>query len=264
MVFIGSKMIGREDDDMLAEERFAAILSLLNDKKSVTVLALTQALQISESTIRRDLITLHKMGKLKKVHGGATLLHKDYGLYEMDMVARGNEHQEEKKKIGEYAASLIQEHDFIYIDAGSTTLQFVEYIQEKDAIYVTNGLEHGKRLAKSGYRVFLLAGEIKETIEAVVGLGAVSSLQKYNFTKAFFGTNGIRIDRGFTTPDMNEAYVKSEAMKRSQKAYVLADSSKFGTCTSISVADISDATIITVKGIDELYHKEADIIEVLL
>lgn len=247
---------------MLAEERFAAILSLLKEKKTVTVLELTQALQISESTIRRDLIALHKMGKLKKVHGGATLLHKDYGLYETGMVERSKAHLDEKKKIAEYAASLIQAHDFIYLDSGSTTLQMVEYLDEKDAIYVTNGLEHAKRLANLGFRVFILAGEIKDATEAVVGLGAVSSLQKYNFTKSFLGTNGITVDSGFTTPDVNEAYVKSEVMKHSQRTYVLADSSKFGTCTSISVADISDAVIITMEGVDAEYSEEAEIIEV--
>ena len=49
---------------MLAEERFAAILSILQKQRTVTVLELTQALSISESTIRRDLVALHKMGKL--------------------------------------------------------------------------------------------------------------------------------------------------------------------------------------------------------
>ena len=128
---------------MLAEERFAAILSILQKQRTVTVLELTQALSISESTIRRDLVALHKMGKLKKVHGGATLLHKEYGLYETEVAARSEEHVEEKKRIARYAASLIQAHDFVYIDAGSTTLHMVEYLKEEEAIYVTNGLEHG-------------------------------------------------------------------------------------------------------------------------
>ena len=247
---------------MLAEERFAAILSILQKQRTVTVLELTQALSISESTIRRDLVALHKMGKLKKVHGGATLLHKEYGLYETEVAARSEEHVEEKKRIARYAASLIQAHDFVYIDAGRTTLHMVEYLKEEEAIYVTNGLEHGRRLAAQGFRTFLLAGELKSKTEAVVGLGAVSSLQKYNFNKAFFGTNGITVDSGFTTPDTNEAYVKMEAMKHAQKCYVLADSGKFGTCTSITTADISDATIITGKGVEKEYLEEADIIEV--
>ena len=117
---------------MLAEERFAAILSILQKQRTVTVLELTQALSISESTIRRDLVALHKMGKLKQVHGGATLLHKEYGLYETEGAARSEEHVEEKKRIARYAASLIQAHDFVYIDAGSTTLHMVEYLKEEE------------------------------------------------------------------------------------------------------------------------------------
>lgn len=247
---------------MLAEERFAAILALLQEQKTVTVQELVQALNISESTIRRDLVALHKMGKLKKVHGGATLLHREYGLYESRVKDRKEDQLEEKQKIARYAASLVQPHDFIYIDAGSTTLHMVEYLREDAAIYVTNGLEHARKLSARGFRTFILAGEIKTLTEAVVGLGAVSALQKYNFSKAFFGTNGITIENGFTTPDANEAYVKMEAMKHAQKSYILADSSKFGVCTSITVADISDATILSVKGQDAAYQEEADLIEV--
>lgn len=247
---------------MLAEERYTAILSILQKQTSATVLELTQALSISESTIRRDLMALDKQGRLKKVHGGATLLHKEYGRFEIEVSKRCEEHVEEKKRIARYAASLVQEHDFVYIDAGSTTLYLVEQLTKAHATYVTNGLEHARRLAAQGFHTFLLAGELKSTTEAIVGLGAVASLQKYNFTIAFFGTNGITVDSGFTTPDTNEAYVKMEAMKYAQTCYVLADLSKFGTCASITTADISDATIITVKGVEKEYLEEADIIEV--
>lgn len=247
---------------MLAEERYAAILSILQKQASATVLELTQALSISESTIRRDLVHLDKQGKLKKVHGGATLLRKDYGLFETEVSKRCEEHVEQKQRIARYAASLVQPHDFVYIDAGSTTLHVVEYIRETKATYVTNGLEHARRLAANGFRTFLLAGELKSRTEAIVGLEAVASLQKYNFTIAFFGTNGICVDSGFTTPDTNEAYVKMEAMKRTQTCYVLADSSKFGIRTSITTANIYDATIITGSGVEKKYQKETDIIEV--
>lgn len=247
---------------MLAEERFAAILQLLNEKKTVTVNELTKNLAISESTIRRDLVSLHKMGKLRKVHGGATLLHKEYAPIENNVSQRTREHLEEKRRLAQYAATLIEPHDFIYLDAGSTVLQMADFIKEKDAIYITNSLYLGEQLAIKGMKVFILAGEIKAKTMAVVGLGAVSALQKYNFTKAFFGTNGITIENGFTTPDMEESYVKCEAMKHSQKCYVLADASKFDLCTPISTADISDAIIITSEGVAQEYKEEAEIIEV--
>ena len=247
---------------MLAEERFAAILSILQKQKSVTVLELTQKLSISESTIRRDLVTLHKMGKLKKVHGGATLLHKEYGLYETESVLKSDISLDEKKRIGEYAASLIQEHDFVYIDAGSTTLCMIEYIREKEAVYVTNGLEHANHLAAQGFRTYLLAGELKGNADSVAGLGAISSLQKYNFNKAFLGMEGITINSGFTTNDVDTAYVKMEVMKHTHAKYILADSSKFDICMPISVANICEATIITGKKVDKKFLEETDIIEI--
>ena len=65
---------------MLTEERYAAILKLLEEKKAVSVLELTELLNSSESTIRRDLTALHRMGKLTKVHGGATSIN---GVYQV-------------------------------------------------------------------------------------------------------------------------------------------------------------------------------------
>ena len=56
-----------------------------------------------------------------------------------------------KSGLARYAASLIQAHDFVYIDAGSTTLHMVEYLKEEEAIYVTNGLEHGRRLLRRAF-----------------------------------------------------------------------------------------------------------------
>lgn len=58
---------------MLAEERFSLILDLLARQRTATVQELCEALNASESTIRRDLNELDKQGKLNKVHGGATL-----------------------------------------------------------------------------------------------------------------------------------------------------------------------------------------------
>lgn len=247
---------------MLAQERFAAILSILKEKKTVSVTELTKLLQISESTIRRDLIALDKAEKLRKIHGGATLLQKEYKTFENDLILREKEHIEEKRRLAQYAASLIEEHDFVYLDAGSTIMQMADFIEERNAIYVTNSLELAKQLALNGFQIFLLAGEVKAKAMATVGIGAVSTLQKYNFTKAFLGGNGITIENGYTTPDMQEAHVKTEAMRHAKKSYVLADSSKFGVCSSITFADIMDANIITIRGVGQEYKDETNIIEI--
>ena len=118
---------------MLAEERFAMILDLLAQKRSATVLELCDALDASESTIRRDLTQLDRQGLLKKVHGGATLVGRTVLADEPPMAAREEQSVEEKRLIARAAAAMITEKDFIFLDAGSTTLALSAYRpEEKD------------------------------------------------------------------------------------------------------------------------------------
>ena len=76
---------------MLAEERFALILNLLAEKRTATVQELCEALNASESTIRRDLTELARQGRLNKVHGGATLPDGQFLADEPTMAAKGSE-----------------------------------------------------------------------------------------------------------------------------------------------------------------------------
>ncbi len=247
---------------MLTEERYAKILHILKEKQAVTVLDLTRLLDASESTVRRDLTALHKSGHLNKVHGGATAI--DSSLLssgEDDMRTKSDLHTEEKLIIGRRAASLIQEEDFVYLDAGSTTFSMIEFIPPVKAVFVTNGLPHAARLAGRGLKVFILGGKIKATTEAVIGTEALHSLQTYNFTKGFFGTNGISLKSGYSTPDPSEGIVKGEALSRSKNAFILADSSKFNRISPTSFADLSAASIITEQLPDMKYHKYTTILE---
>ena len=237
---------------MLSEERFERILKLLEEKNTVTVTELVKELDTSESTIRRDLNHLDKMKKLKKVHGGAKSINMAYATKDDEVVVRQTLNVEEKKKIAKYAASLINEDDFVYIDAGTTTELMIDYITENRAIYITNGIVHAKKLIQKKCKVYIIGGELKLSTEAIIGVEAIDSLKKYNFTKGFFGTNGINKNAGFTTPDIKEALVKREAVNRSNEAYILADDSKFNNISAVTFAEIDRATIITTN----LKHKE--------
>lgn len=230
---------------MLTQERQNLILQILQQRKAVTVSELTQELESSESTIRRDLITLEKMGRLNKVHGGATAVEEGFSTLEEDVATKSIMHVDEKNQLGIYAASLINDGDFIYIDAGTTTEKLIDAITNTKAIFVTNGIVHARKLTQKGCRAYMIGGELKLKTEAIVGADGISNLKKYNFSKCFIGTNGISLEHGFTTPDLEEALMKKEAMKRSYIRYVLADHSKFGKVTSVTFADMKEACIIT-------------------
>ena len=247
---------------MLTEERQQAILKYLEEKNAVTVLELTKLFDASESTIRRDLTVLDRQGKLKKVHGGATRFEQEFLTTEYDVDTKNTWSQIEKEKIGRYAASLLVEEDIVFLDAGTTTEKMIDYITEKRATFVTNGIVHGKKLIKKGIRTYILGGELKGNTEAIIGTEAVDNLRKYNFTKCFIGTNGISIEGGFSTPTVDEAYVKKEAIKRSLNAYILADHTKFAKTTAVTFAKLEEAIILTDQKPAQKYVDAAIIKEV--
>ncbi len=230
---------------MLTEERFARIVSLVEARGSVTVAELMDELNSSESTIRRDLTSLDRSGRLLKVRGGAIARNGSLSTRDDEVASRMERNIEEKGTIGSYAAGLIGPEDFVYIDAGTTTDQMLSHITCKEAVFVTNAVSHAMKLAAMGCRVYILGGEFKHATEAIVGDEAIASLEKYNFTKGFFGTNGITMTNGFTTPEIKEAMVKQKAMKSCREKYVLADGSKFGGVSAIGFGTFESATIIT-------------------
>lgn len=247
---------------MLTQERYQMILNLLTQKRAVTVSELTRALDASEATIRRDLNALHEMGRLNKVHGGATALSSHFSAEEADMTTKATRHTAEKLLVGRYAAQFIEDDDFIYIDAGTSTEKLIDAIGESRASFVTNGAGHAQRLARKGLKAFLLGGQFKASTEAVVGAVAIKNLQRYNFTKCFMGCNGIAPESGLTTPDAEEAMLKAEAVARSYMTYVLADHSKFGVVAPVTFAPMQKACILTDSLPDENYRSFTIIKEV--
>ena len=248
---------------MLTQERHALILEKLEKESVVYLSDLINLLDASESTIRRDLNYLDKAGLLKKVHGGATSLNsKLINTTEFEVEVRQGINKEEKIAIAKYAASLIKNDDLIYIDSGTTTELMIDFIEAKGATFVTNGIGHAKKLIHKNLTTYILGGELKLATEAIIGIEAINSLRKYNFTKGFFGANGIDIERGFTTPDIREAMVKEEALKKSKLSFVLADNSKFNEVSSITFGEISNTSIITTKLEDIRFKKVTKIVEV--
>lgn len=248
---------------MLTQERYEAILNILNQKNVVTVAELTVELKTSESTIRRDLSALAEMGKLKKVFGGATSIKQNSGISEDNVSNRESVMSNEKDAIAKYSASLINDTDFVYIDAGTTTSRLIDYISNQNATYVTNGISHARKLIYKGLNAYIIGGKMKPVTEAVVGAEAILSLKNFNFTKAFMGTNGIELNTGYTTPDIEEALIKEEAVKKSYMSFILADHSKFGKVFPITFSKLKNCCIITDILKDTQYADKTVIKEVI-
>lgn len=257
------KIFQKEVIRLLTEERHSIILDTLGRQRSANLAELCALLDASESTVRRDLAILADNGMLVKVRGGAMSLSENFTSFEHNVEEKANMFVEEKTAIAQYAASLINDGDFIFLDAGTTTEKLIEFIPSKSVTFVTNAFINAKRLAQRGYKVLILPGEVKPATEAIVGAEAMMALSNYNFTKCFIGVNGISAKGGFSTPDKNEANVKSAAMKRGREVFVLGDHSKFGKIAAIKFAELKSAKIITDKAPDKKYFAETTVKEVL-
>ena len=249
---------------MLTEERHFIILDTVNKNKNVELGELCELLNTSESTVRRDLSLLDKKGLLVKVRGGAiAVTDESFTAAEPNVEEKAGLFAAEKEAIARYAASLIEDGDFVYIDAGTTTEKMIEYIPSKSVTFVTNAFINAKKLAQRGFKVMILAGEVKASTEAIVGSEAAIALMNYNFTKCFMGVNGISIKGGLSTPDKNEASVKTMAISRSKEVFILGDHSKFGKIFSVKFSELNRGKIITDKVPDKKYLSEASVKEVL-
>lgn len=247
---------------VLSEERFSCILSILEEKHTVSVQELSAQLSTSESTIRRDLVKLDQQGKLRKLHGGAASLTPLYSTKDDSLTVRLGRNIEEKQRIAQYAASLVVPGDFIYIDAGTTTELIGKYLTAHNIGIVTNSTIIAHSLTRAGYPVTMVGGEIKPLTEALVGPIAISNLAPFNFTKGFFGTNGIHPKHGYTTPEMNEASMKTHAMAQCRERYVLADTSKFNIVSPVTFGELSAAAIITGSLPDPVFREHTTVLEV--
>ncbi len=135
---------------MLTPERYQLIMDQIEKRDVVKIQELISMTNASESTIRRDLSTLEERGFLKRVHGGASKL--SNSRQEPDMLEKSSKNLQDKLKIAEEAASLLEEGDCIYLDAGTTTLHMIDFIDHtKDIVVVTNGVMHIDALIRKGF-----------------------------------------------------------------------------------------------------------------
>ncbi len=231
-----------EVGSLLEPERHQIILEALKKKNTVKLQELVELTNSSESTIRRDLTQLEQRKFLKRVHGGAARLQGK--LQEPTMTEKSSRNLQAKRLISQYAGSLVEEGDCIYLDAGSTIFEMIPYLPN-DIVVVTNGLMHINSLIDKNIKTYLIGGYIKPTTKAMIGRGALESIEKYRFDKCFMGVNGIHTQFGYTTPDQEEALIKQLAISLSREAFVVADESKFSEIAFSKIAELNEATIIT-------------------
>lgn len=218
--------------------RMKTLKAYVNEKKDVTVNELLSIIDVSPSTIRRDIKDLVKEGFLTEHYGSVTLI--ESKPVDILLQERLEANLDAKQTIGLKAAQRVKDHNLIYIDAGSTTYYMVKHLQSCPISVVTNGLNIALECTKYGIDTVLIGGSLKALTMAVVGDLALENIYSYQFDQCFMGANGIS-DRGYSTPEIKEGILKKRVIKQSKKAYILADHSKHYAEASYYFANLDEA-----------------------
>jgi len=228
---------------LLAEERKMAILEECKQTGKVKVVTLAGRFQVSEETIRRDLDALERMGKLKRVYGGAVL--KSYDNGEPPYHQRQVLYRDAKEMIGKSAAELLKDGDTVVIDTGTTVLELAKAIQgRKRLTLITNSLPVAAVLTESLNQqrftgnVIMLGGEINAEQQAISGHFSAKMLEQFSVDKAFISIGGISLRWGISDYDLNESLLSQVMIQVAKEVIVLADHSKIGVRAFCQIAEL--------------------------
>lgn len=227
---------------MLREERLQKILTILKERRYESVRNLARLLNVPEITVRRDLEYLEKLRKIKRIRGGATA-EGEFLLEEHPFERKIVENIEAKKKIAQEAYKLIEKHDVIFLDAGTTTYEIAELIFTlfNDPLTVfTNSLQVLCRLhSKDNIELFVVGNKLRHMTGAFIFKNYdMNFLESFHIFKAFIAANGFD-DIFIYTPSDDEAFLKRKMIEMSEVPILVADSSKAGKTATWKIASIS-------------------------
>lgn len=237
---------------MYAPERHQAILDRARTDGRVEVRDLALSLAVTPETIRRDLTSLEKRGLLRRAHGGAIPVER-LGI-EPEVAAREGHLAAEKDRIATAALAEVPDGGSIAIDAGTTTVRLAELLPlDRRLTVVTHSLPVAMALVgRPNIDLHLIGGHLRGVTQAAVGPWVTQVISSVSVDVAFIGTNGISRERGLTTPDLDEAVVKTAIIASARRVVVLADHSKFGRQDFGHVAPLSSVdTVITDSDVDD-------------
>jgi DeoR family transcriptional regulator, fructose operon transcriptional repressor len=224
--------------------RNSHILQLLREHGYVSVDDLSQALGVSQMTIRRDLKDLEQMGLVNRYHGGASLK-PERGDFEWPVLLRETEFLDVKRQIGKVAAGLVKDGDVAILDAGTTTLQVAGNLAQNRLTVASNFLPILNALAdKENISLIGIGGNLYTDNQCFIGSLAINTIHSINANIAIMATSCLSLTKGMTNRNLAEAEVKRAMIEAAEKVVLVMDSSKMHRHTLASVGALEALDIL--------------------
>ncbi len=222
---------------MLATERHARILSVVASRQVASTDELAAQLGVSLETIRRDIRVLDDRGHLRRVRGGAASASAAIG--EPRVEERQRLHHAEKEAIGRLAADLLQDGQTVVLDLGTTAMEVARAMAPRfRGVVATNSmLVAGELASHRDIDVLVCGGRVRAGDLALSSAISVEFFAGINADVALVSSGGVDAGHGLTDFHLDEIATRREMLRNTRKAFVLADSSKFGAVAPHFVAD---------------------------
>ncbi|WP_343208779.1 DeoR/GlpR family DNA-binding transcription regulator [Anaerolentibacter hominis] len=231
---------------MIPYVRREQILSLIDNREVVYMEELAEKLNVSVSTVRRDLLLMAEEGQVVVLRGGA--VRRLTENQDMPVIHKKKIQVDAKRRIAEKAASLVKDGEVIYLDSGTTTVEMFNYLQDKKVMVVTSAVPDCKKMAQyEQMKVIFLGGELIAGLESVVGSITEKLITSMYFDKAFLGCSGYGREIGICTYDTREARKKELVNKQAKEVFILADTSKENKKCFCKVFEWEDCKIINER-----------------
>lgn len=225
-------------------DRHEYILKKIKENNKVSIQELSDEMNVSSVTIRKDLKLLEDKNLLFRTKGGAS----SNNPYASDrpILVKESINSDEKNRIGKRAVEMIQDDDSILIGSGTTAYAVARHLNPLDRITViTPALKVALELCnKPNIEVLQLGGLIRPNSSSVAGQYAMRILDDVSCGILFLGVDGIDLEFGVTISNITEATLNQKMLSTSQKVVILADSTKFGRRGLGKICNLDDIDYI--------------------
>ena len=243
------------------QERQQQIIGRLAEG-SVSVQELVEQFDVSQITIRRDLALLERRAKLLRVHGGA--IANERVAYEFSFKEKESQNREAKEAIGRAVAQLVQARSAVFVDTGTTALAAARALRPiGPSVIVTNNLcVASEYVGQRDVAVLIPGGKVGYLSPDLYGEWTLEALSNVSVDVALLGCDGVYPQEGYYSADPQSRAVSRLMTERSHRAYLLADSSKFGHRSLCRIASLDRLSgIVTDSGISPKWQEEVEAAE---
>ncbi len=235
------------------DQRRAKLRELIRSQGFVSIPDLRSALDVSESTIRRDLDHLESEGEAQRTHGGVFFTGGAAALRMFE--DRRSSQWDLKRQIAIEASRLIENHDTVLLDGGSTTYELARQLVGRPLQIVTNSLPLANLFASSDQAdLVLLGGYVHSRTGVSLGPYANQMLASLNVQKAVLSIAGAN-ERGYYNSNLLLVETERAMMSCADQTIVVADSSKFGKSSLARLCELNQVhTVVTDEGMNETWR----------